>query len=108
MHLGSFDRKVEREAAAQSAQVMVSQSQGSDHQWRLRGNLSFSAAAARLCRIARLGLFGSLSLPCTAWRDAAASNRYRPVQAGRVQTERADHLGPLPGLLEKRSALSRR
>ena len=107
MHLGSLDRQVAREAASQPAQVMVWQPRRGDSRWRPRGHISLPAAAAGLPRTARLRVLGRLSLSRAAGGNAAASDRYRPVQIRRVQTQRAHHADAQPRLLEARPPVSR-
>ena len=55
---------------------------------RRRGDLPAEAAAARVYRVSRLGLYADLSVPRAGARDAAASDRHRAVQVRRVQAER--------------------
>ena len=108
MHLGSAAGQGNARSCAQPAQGLVPQPRRGRGQGRLRGDLPAEAAAARLHRAARLGLLAGLSLPCAAARDAAASDRHRPVQVRRVQAQR-DHQGHAqPRLLEEGPALSRR
>src|SRR5262249_11236943 len=49
--------------------------------------------------------FSGLSLPCSAGRDASASDRHRSVQICRIQAQRADHADAQPELLEEGPAL---
>ena len=67
------------------AQVVVWQPRRGDSRWRPRGHISLPAAAAGLPRTARLRVLGRLSLSRAAGGNAAASDRYRPVQIRRVQ-----------------------
>ena len=108
VHLGPADRQGEREAARQSAQVLVPEPRRGHRQRRLRGHLPSEAAAAGLAGAARSGLVAGLSLPCAAARHAPASDRHRPVQIRRVQAERVHQGDAQPGLLEDGPALSRR
>ena len=103
MHLGPADRQGEREASHQSAQILVQQPRGGDHERRLRGHLPPEAAAARAARAAGLRLVADLSLPCRAARHAQPSDRHRPVQIRRVQAERGDPGDQKSGLLERRA-----
>ena len=53
----------------------------------LRGHLSPEAAAAGFYCVARFRVLASLSLPRAAARYAQPSDRHRPVQIRRIQTE---------------------
>ena len=90
MHLGPADRQGEREAAPQSAQVLVQQPRRGHRQRRPRGDFRSEAAAAGADRAARLGLCAGLSVSRVAARHAHAPDRHRPVQICRVQAERTD------------------
>src|SRR5215471_17520380 len=108
MHLGPPDRTRRRAAAPQSTQIMVEQHRRNLHRRPRGSHLCIEAAAAGDPRADRLRLHSSLSLPCLAARHAAAPDRHRPLQIRRVQAEREDQARPQSGLLEKRTALSRR
>ena len=108
MHLGHAARQVEREAAPQSAQGLVSQPRRGHDRWRLRGDLRAEAAAAGISDAARDRHVAGLPVPRAGARHAHASDRHRPVQIRRVQAERIHPVRQEPGLLEAGPALSRR
>ena len=101
-------RHREGQAAHQPAQGLVPQRRGGRRQRRFRGDLPSRAAAAGADRAARLRLFADLSLSCAGGRDAAPSDRHRPVQIRRIQAERVHQGRAQPRLLEAGPALSRR
>src|SRR5215204_1345180 len=76
------------EIARQSAERMVRQPRAGLDQWRIRNDLLFEAAAARVSYAARLGVFTGLPLPRDAAPNAATSNRHGTVQIRRIQAER--------------------
>src|SRR6202048_3396893 len=77
MHLGPAARQSERQAAGQSAQVVVPQPRRSIDQRRLRGHLPSGTAAAGLCHAAGLGY--SVVYPCHV---APAEMRQHPIGTG--------------------------
>jgi peptide/nickel transport system substrate-binding protein len=100
--------KIERKAAHQPSQGVVSQPRRDHDQRRSRGHLPSQATAAVIHRAPRFRLFRGLSLPCCGARYAQAPDRHRPLQIRRIQTERGDQGDQKPRLLEERPALSRR
>ena len=89
VHLADADRQG-RDAGlqAQSAQGLVHQAAGRQHQRRLRGDLRTERAAAEPAGAARQRVLGGLSLPCAAAGDAHQAGRHRAVQIRRVQARR--------------------
>ena len=108
VHLGFADREEQSKAPRQPAQDLVSQPRKRDDERRLRGHLSPEAAAAGIAVAAGLRVVAGLSLPRLAGRHAASPDRHRSLQICRVQAQRIRQGKTQPGLLEARTALSRR
>src|SRR5215472_5161889 len=100
MHVGPFARQVAGEAADQSAEGLVSEPRRGHHQWRLRSHVPPKAAAAGFTSPTGVWLLARLPLPYIAARDAATSDRHRPIQVRRIQAERVDQGSTEPELLE--------
>ena len=81
--------KVEREAAHQSAQILVQKPRRGDRQRRLRGHFPSEAAATLVSGVAGFGLVAGLSLPRAGARDAAAT-RSAPAPSNSSNSSRTN------------------